>query len=169
MDDIIANLKKKDKIVILFLCAGNTVRSPMAEMLLELELKRRYGKTRIHAISGGTTFFNDVIMDVTKDLLIKEGVTQERMFQFFPRNVKKYPELLEEADLIIGMEGTHVRLIPKKYRNKGTTISMLSTGEKYNIPDPWGDAIGVYRETLEVIKDYIKQLVDKFEEWGLIP
>ena len=169
MDALIAQLKEKDQIVVLFLCSGNVVRSPMSEMLLESELERRYGKTRMKTNSGATTYFNKVIMSVTKDLLMEEGVPPERILRFFPRNVKKYPELLEEADLIIGMEGTHTRLIPKKFRSKAFVLSTLATGKKYDIPDPWGDELGVYKETLVVIKDYIKQLVDKFEEWGLVP
>ncbi|MHA1651089.1 MAG: arsenate reductase/protein-tyrosine-phosphatase family protein [Candidatus Helarchaeota archaeon] len=169
MDELLAQLRQKDKIVVLFLCSGNIVRSPMAEMLLELELKKRFGPTRIKAISGATTYFNQVIMDITKDLLIQEGVPPERILQFYPRNVKQYPELLEEADLIIGMEKTHIRLIPKKYRSKATTLSLLATGKEHNIPDPWGDEIQAYHQVFEVIKDYIKQLVDKFVEWKLIP
>ncbi len=169
MEDYIKTLKNKKEITILFLCAGNIVRSPAAEMLLELELQKKYGQTRIRAISGATTYFNEVIMDFTKDYLIKEGVSQDRIYQFFPRNVKKYPELLEKADLIIGMENTHIRLLPKEYRAKGSTLAMLAIGEKVNIPDPWGDDIGSYLEVFNVVKEYIEKLVEKFEEWGLVP
>lgn len=169
MEELLPKLIKKDEITILFLCSGNIVRSPAAEMLLELELEKRFGKTRIKLISGATTYFNERLLDITKDYLIKEGVPPERIFKFFPRNVKKYPELLEEADIIIGMTGTHVRLIPKKYRAKAFILSKLATGKKYNIPDPWGDALDTYLEIFAIVKDYIKQLVDNLEKWKLIP
>ncbi|MHA1276906.1 MAG: arsenate reductase/protein-tyrosine-phosphatase family protein [Candidatus Helarchaeota archaeon] len=169
MDQLIAQLRNIEEINILFLCAGNICRSPMAEMYLELKLEQQYGLTRIRTASGGTTYYNERLMDITKDWLIQEGVSPERILKFFPRNVKEYPELLETADLIIGMESTHIRLIPKKYRGKGITLAVLATGKKYNIPDPWGDAIGVYHETFTIIKDYLQQLIAKFEEWGLVP
>ncbi len=166
MEKLLAQLKEKEEINILFLCSGNICRSPMAEMYLELELQRRFGETRIKTTSGATTYFNQRIMDITKDWLIDEGVPPERILQFFPRNVKEHPDLLEGADLIIGMEGTHIRLIPKEYRPKGTTLSVIAAGKKHNIPDPWGDAIGVYHETFGIIKDYLHQLIEKMEEWG---
>ena len=169
MDIIISELRAKDEITVLFLCSGNIVRSPTAEMLFEAEFSKRYGKTRIKSVSGATTYFNERIMDFTKDFLIKEGIPPERILKFYPRNFKKYPEMLENADLIIGMVGTHLRLIPKKYREKAFTLSELATGEKYNIPDPWGDTLKAYTEVFEVVKDYILKLVDKFEEWQLVP
>lgn len=169
LDQLIPTLKNKEEIVVLFLCAGNIVRSPIAEMLLELELEKRFDKTRIKVISGGTTYFNDRIMDITKDLLINADVPPERILKFYPRNIRQYPELLEQADIIIGMESTHVRLLPKQYRSKSFTISELAADEKRNIPDPWGDELRVYQEAFETIKEYITKLVDKFEAWQLIP
>jgi protein-tyrosine-phosphatase len=168
MDELLLKLREKEEITVLFLCSGNIVRSPMAEMLLELELNNRYKKTRIKSISGATTYFNDRIMDFTKDLLIKEGVSADRIYKFRPRNVKQHPELLD-ADLIIGMEPTHIRLIPKEYRSKAFILSELAIGERRDIPDPWGDAIGAYLEVFKVIKELIKELVNRFEEWGLVP
>ncbi len=169
MDKLLPQLRGKTEIKVLFLCAGNIVRSPMAEMLLEFELERKYGNTRIKPFSGATTYVNDRIMEISKDLLMKEGITQERIYKFFPRHIREYPELLEDADLIIGMESTHTRLIPKEYRFKAFTLSELAAGEKRNIPDPWGDELSAYQEAFEVIKDYIKKLVVKLEDWGLIP
>jgi low molecular weight protein-tyrosine phosphatase len=169
LDELISTLKKKETIVVLFLCAGNIVRSPIAEMLLEMELEKRFGKTRIKVISAATTYFNDRIMDITKNLLINAGVTPMRILQFYPRNIRQFPELLEQADIIIGMEGTHVRLLPKQYRSKSFILSEIAVGEKVNIPDPWGDELSVYQDAFKKIKEYITKLVDRFEEWRLIP
>lgn len=169
MDEFIKKLRDKERITVLFLCSGNIVRSPAAEMLFEAELSKRFKSTRVRSISGATTYFNSRIMDFTKDFLIKEGIPPERILKFFPRNIKQYPELLEQADLIIGMVGTHIRLIPKEYREKAITLSELATGEKYNIPDPWGDSYSAYQEVFEVVKEFTLKLVDKFEEWKLVP
>jgi protein-tyrosine-phosphatase len=108
-------------------------------------------------------------MNITTKLLIDAGVPPERILKFFPRNIGQYPQLLEQADIIIGMESTHIRLLPKEYRSKSFLLSELATGEKHNIPDPWGDDSSAYQEAFEIIKEYIQKLVDKFEEWGLIP
>ncbi|MHA1266087.1 MAG: arsenate-mycothiol transferase ArsC [Candidatus Helarchaeota archaeon] len=169
MEPLITQLQAKNQITILFLCSGNIVRSPAAEMLLELELRKRYGSTRIIATSGATTYYNDCIMDFTKEFLLKEGVPIERIHRFYPRNIKQYPNLLDEADVIIGMVGTHIRLLPKKYRSKAFTLSEIAAGEKYNIPDPWGDSYAAYQEVFQVVKDYIYKLVKRLEEWGLVP
>jgi len=169
LNELLPKLKDKDEIVVLFLCAGNIVRSPMAEMLLELELEKRYGNTRIKVISAATTYFNDRIMDITKKLLLDAGVPPERILKFFPRNIGQYPKLLEQADIIIGMESTHIRLLPKEYRSKSFMLSELASDEKKNIPDPWGDNLSAYHEAFIIIKEYIHKLIDKFEEWGLVP
>lgn len=169
MDQFLEHLRSKEQITVLFLCSGNIVRSPAAEMLFEAELDKHYGTTRVKAISGATTYFNSRIMDFTKDFLVKEGIPSERILKFFPRNIKQYSELLDEADIIIGMVATHIRLIPKEYREKAFTLSELATGEKYDIPDPWGDTFSAYQEVFETVKEYILKLVDKFAEWKLVP
>lgn len=168
MEQLISRLREKEEITILFLCSGNIVRSPAAEMLLELELSKRFGTTRIKATSGATTYFNQRIMDFTKDFLLKEGISAERIYKFNPRNIKEYPELLEQADIIIGMSKTHIRLLPQQYRDKAFILSELATGEKFNIPDPWGDSAKAYAEVFAVVKNYITKLVDHLEEWQLM-
>jgi protein-tyrosine-phosphatase len=169
LDPLLPALKTKKEIVVLFLCSGNIVRSPIAEMLMELEIEKRFGRTRVTVTSGATTYFNDRIMDITKNLLIHAGVPPTRLLQFYPRNIRQYPELLEQADIIIGMESTHVRLLPKEYRPKSFTLSELAADEKKNIPDPWGDELSVYQDAFDTIKGYITKLVDRFEKWQLIP
>ena len=134
---------------ILFVCEGNSCRSPMAEYILKEYLKKR--KVKIVVESAGIS-------------IITQGTAGEKTFQVMreigiditgfyskPLNFEK----VEEADLIFTMEEKQKDRIISFFPEAKDKIITL------NVPDPAGKEISYYRKTRDIIKKKIEEIVLK--------
>jgi protein-tyrosine-phosphatase len=122
---------------------------------------------KIH--SGGLQFQNTEIDPRTTAVLVKEGFDKAEINKHIPRYKKDYPEMLEEADLIVGMSHSHKLLTPKKYRkeqNKFVQISNWAIGERRDIPDPYFvHTDEEYEALLAQVKKYLVIILRKLEDF----
>lgn len=170
MEDILNQLKNKSKINILFVCSGNIIRSVMSQFLFEKKLKERIGSIDKFVVNSGAVLFrNSELDDKTKKLLLEENIDRDKLDKFKPTYLKskKNRHHLDEADIIIAMEASHIRMLTKKYRNKAFTLTDM-VGESIKLPDPFGNDIRPYIESLEKIKPLIEKLIDLFVEYNVI-
>lgn len=127
---------------ILFVCTGNTCRSPMAEGYVNsLKLKD------ITAISAGFGFTGDPVSQNSVLAMAEMGVG---ISEHRSRTVNPY--LVNEADKIVCMSETH----------KQTLLSFGADGDKIEvlgISDPFGRDLSVYRECAKQIVNGINQLL----------
>ncbi|MDE6505148.1 MAG: hypothetical protein K2L42_04680 [Clostridia bacterium] len=139
---------------ILFVCTGNTCRSPMAEMLLRNKIKRNkirwwdVASCGIHAEVGGTISPN------SKIALEEAGVSVEK---FAPRQLTQ--KLIENSTVVICMTESQ-----KKMLEACGNVMCIKDLCGYDIPDPYGCNTDMYRVTRDaisracdiIIKNYIK-------------
>lgn len=127
---------------ILFVCTGNTCRSPMAEGYVNsLKLKD------ITAISAGFGFSGDTVSQNSVLAMCEMGVD---ISEHRSRTVNPY--LVNEADKIVCMGDGH----------KQTLISFGVDGDKIEVlgvGDPFGGDISVYRDCAKQIVSGINQLL----------
>ncbi|MBD3227790.1 MAG: hypothetical protein GF329_06345 [Candidatus Lokiarchaeota archaeon] len=169
MEKIIKQLPGKKKIRLLFICSGNIIRSVMAQFLFKKYLKSETQSIdKFQVDSGAVLFKNNQIDKKTKQILQNEGITVA-LDDFKPTYLKSKDNkhYLDEADVIIAMTSSHIRMIPKKFRSKAFLLTDLSnTTEK--LPDPFGDDIKPYIESFQKIKPLIIELIEVFKKYNII-
>jgi len=140
---------------ILFVCTGNTCRSPMAEGALRILLeKERPGKSEI--MSAGIAAANGFPPTMF-------AIEAAKIWNADISGQKSQPltgELIDRADLIFGMSENHVREILKTRPGaRGKTFLFKNfpdpepTGEP--VVDPIGQSLERYNETFLEIGEYL--------------
>ncbi|MDD5195205.1 MAG: L-threonylcarbamoyladenylate synthase [Candidatus Omnitrophica bacterium] len=148
---------------ILFVCTGNTCRSPMAHLIFKkyLDEKEPYLKERYEVISGGVSAFDGspVSSQVASILKEKEDI-DVRGFR-----AKKIDRLdVLSSDLIFTMEEEQTKYILKIEPTVEGRIfhlkKFLSHSFSGDIPDPIGKSYEVYENAYFLIKQAVLELRD---------
>lgn len=158
---------------VLFVCTGNTCRSPMAAALLKHYAQQAGMEVRV-ASAGLGAFTGDSASEHAQAAMAELGLdlTDHRSRKF-------HPALAEEFDLILVMTENHRRHLLQTAPELGPKVFLLGeysrmvrSGEElteqeakvYEIADPFGQSLDVYRKVRDDIARAVQGIVKAWQE-----
>ncbi len=143
---------------LLFVCTGNTCRSPLAEALLREKAgeKVTVKSAGIHALPGAP------LSQGSSAVLKQRGIKHHHFSQLVT------PSLVEWADIILTMTAGHrewlVQAFPEE-ENKINTIKAFANKREglSDIADPIGGSVEVYERTAAELEECIEQILVKIK------
>ncbi len=138
---------------ILFVCTGNTCRSPMAEMILRSKIKSRKIKwwdvlsCGVHAQIGEGLNGNSRIALEEAGVAIKPNFTPRQLSQ----------KLIDNSVLVITMTEAHRQML----EGCGNVVCIRSFCGR-EVPDPYGADLDVYRLTRNIISSACDKIIDNY-------
>ena len=138
---------------ILFVCTGNTCRSPMAEMILRSKIKScgikwwDVASCGVHADKNGAISANSALV------LSEAGVPIKQ--KFAPRQLTQ--KLIDGSVLVVTMTEAHRQML----EGCGNVVCISSFCGR-EVPDPYGAGPDMYRLARDVISSACDKIIDNY-------
>jgi protein-tyrosine phosphatase len=155
----------KDIKRVLFMCMGNTCRSPAAEYIAKALKKNEYHEKLEKVEFDSAGFFNFYKYAQPETVEFVEGNYDIDMSDFEGKVVDK--EMLENNDLIIVMQERHMKRLKRKFKEvsnieEKAAILLDFAGEKdIDIPDPMNLSPDEYQAVMRKVEKGVKKSIQK--------
>ena len=147
---------------VLFVCSGNTCRSPLAEGLARKRAQERgianvvFMSAGTGALDGGGASEGAILVGLERGIDLSTHRTRALT-----------PAVLAEADLVLAMGPHHLDAVlamtpTDKIHLLDHFASLGATAEPIN--DPFGGSLDMYRETAAELERKIETLLDRLEQ-----
>ena len=136
---------------ILFVCTGNSCRSPRAELYFNRIAREK--NCDIQAFSAGIYAYDGNPISLSaENVMAKLGIDAAGF-----RTTAFTPKRAEEFDLLVGMTRTHASLMRFIAPEAGDKVRTLIPGA--DVPDPYGGSVEEYREVFDFMRPHLEQLL----------
>lgn len=139
---------------VLFVCTGNTCRSPMAEGILRDLAKNKSLNIEVES-AGVAALDGSPVSNNSIEAMKNIGIDIEN---YTSNMLTKY--MVEESDLVLTMAKSHKNIILRNYSPKNKkiyTIHEYINSSDGDVIDPYGGNLNIYEKT----RDEIYQLIEK--------
>ncbi|CAN5264888.1 hypothetical protein BH09SUM1_BH09SUM1_15350 [soil metagenome] len=153
--------KKKTRKTVLFLCTGDTCRGPMAQGYMKRAMDEREVKGTEVRTAGVMTIPGLIPTQEAAQVMENAGIDVS-----MHRSSPLTKELIRKADLILGMTPFHVQFALRMSEDAKDKTHLLkefaeSDLKNYQITDPMGATLEVYKRVYREMKLAIDKMLDK--------
>ncbi len=153
---------------VLFVCTGNTCRSPMAQVMLQQMLKDEgVGEDEVKVTSAGL-YANNGEPATTQAV---QAMEMRGLSLASHRSCRLTPRIIDEAFLILGMTDEHKQAVlmldaaaSDKVFSLGEYAPNPGGGSWQQVPDPFGQSLAVYVKTADAMGAMLIQVVKKLKK-----
>lgn len=148
---------------VLFVCSGNTCRSPMAEVLLRRVIRERKLSEDIIVSSAGLQAVDGApAAEGARRAVAQEGLTLDGH-----RSQPVRPDLVEKADLVLAMTIDHRDELHGRFPHKKSVIFTLkeyagASAEDLDVQDPFGSDDAQYAQTAAEIRQALQRAIERW-------
>ena len=148
---------------ILMVCLGNICRSPLAEGILENEVKKAGLSWQVESAGTNGYHIGEAPHRLSQKVARLNGIDicNQRARQFVKEDFDRYDKIYALADDVID----EIKWIAKEKFNSNKVdllLNELYPGEDRSVPDPWYGPEPGYHEVYKLIDEACKAIIRKY-------
>ena len=162
-------LRQISQWTVLFVCTGNTCRSPMAQAMMEKKIADKFGKlspdgkSPIISISAGVSAYGGDTASHGALAAIKQYGSSLVRHQSTQLN----ESLVDQADLILAMGQRHRHVLVSQWPSIASKVHLISP-DGGEISDPFGGPLEIYQKCAQQLDEHTDYWMDRLDTESLI-